>query len=395
MTRIADKYLIIQALDPSTPNLFLAHLIGAKGFRRDVLLHLIKEEKQWEQSLQIAKRCAYLNHSNILQILDVGQHEQSWYVTYEFVEALTISELLQKKTPLNTHQIIFIVTELLKALNYAYSTFSDPICHQNIHPNQVLLTKQGCLKLRGFSLECPLPAQSPYRHPEMSKGFVQDMFGVGIMLKQLCSLHPQPQPELLRISAQACSNEKKVRFQSFSAMYDILLHLFPLNSSLSIDMFQQLLAQSFNEWEDQPTFISRTIASHDTEIFVAPKAVEREQPPKITVEQEETFIPPNPTKYPIHHLLLVSTLTLILGFILGYSKPRPSPFRAILPPDVSLYFNNTAIDALKSIQFDKPQTIRVEKNGQNIIEQTLTLEQHQTLIIIPDLPLCPSSVSPQ
>ena len=229
----------------------------------------------------------------------------------------------------------------------------------------------------------------------MSKGFVQDMFGVGIMLKQLCSLHPQPQPELLRISAQACSNEKKVRFQSFSAMYDILLHLFPLNSSLSIDMFQQLLAQSFNEWEDQPTFISRTIASHDTEIFVAPKAVEREQPPKITVEQEETFIPPNPTKYPIHHLLLVSTLTLILGFILGYSKPRPSPFRAILPPDVSLYFNNTAIDALKSIQFDKPQTIRVEKNGQNIIEQTLTLEQHQTLIIIPDLPLCPSSVSPQ
>lgn len=60
MARIADKYLPIQQIDPKTPNLFLAQLIGAKDFRRDVLLRVIYDPKEWEDALQNAKKmCAF------------------------------------------------------------------------------------------------------------------------------------------------------------------------------------------------------------------------------------------------------------------------------------------------------------------------------------------------
>ena len=51
MTRIADKYIPIQQIDPQTPNLFLAQLVGAKDFRRDVLLRIIYDEPEWEEPI--------------------------------------------------------------------------------------------------------------------------------------------------------------------------------------------------------------------------------------------------------------------------------------------------------------------------------------------------------
>ena len=83
MARIANKYLPIHQIDPDNPNLFLAQLIGAKDFRRDILLRIITEEKEWNEQFLVAKRCAHLHHSNVLQVLDVGQHGDFWYIAYE------------------------------------------------------------------------------------------------------------------------------------------------------------------------------------------------------------------------------------------------------------------------------------------------------------------------
>ena len=105
MSLIAGKYTLVKEI-PNQKNLYLAGLNRFQDFRRDVLIRLVHSPQEWESAAQAAKIQARLLHTNVTQILDIGQHNHIWYIAYEFTEGITLHELVQNKTKLSKRTLI-------------------------------------------------------------------------------------------------------------------------------------------------------------------------------------------------------------------------------------------------------------------------------------------------
>lgn len=395
MARIANKYLPIQQIDPQTPNLFLAQLIGAKDFRRDVLLRIIYDEQEWETALANAKKCAHLHHSNILQTLDVGQHNEFWYVAHEFLESLTLEEIILQKIQLNVEQIVYICTEILIALHYAQTQHAEPVYHHNLTPQKILITKQGSIKIRGFATRCILNENSPYRNPHIQEGQNQDMYGVGKLLQDMLSLSAAPSEDLYRIAQQACSTQKDVQFQSSKAMYDILLMRHPINGTVSVELAQDIVQQSFDEWEEQPTFISRTLTIKDTQVFIPQELFAQSEPetfPLATEEIPEQKKPSDPVVFWGGLSILFTVVAFSIGLFIGYTlHPNPT-FKAMIPKGLSLKANGHPFSEISQQSLDREIKIEILQEDSVLMSTDILVEPNQNLIII--LPLETSSKPP-
>jgi len=168
-----------------------------------------------------AKLSAGLRHANIAQVVDLGRSEPNdgalLYMAMEYVEGLDLTQLLRllskKKAPLPLEFAIFIVTEVLNALDFAHRATSEAgqplgLVHRDVSPSNVLLSLEGEVKLCDFGIakatageEAPSDAmrslrekvvgKSAYMAPEHAKGEAidarADVFAAGILLWELCA----------------------------------------------------------------------------------------------------------------------------------------------------------------------------------------------------------------
>ena len=90
-----------------------------------------------------------LQHPNIVQVMDTGDVDGCYYLAMEVVEGETLRDLLDREpipAPTKTRKVL---RELGQALSYAHS---KDITHRDVKPGNVMLTKQGTLKLLDFGL---------------------------------------------------------------------------------------------------------------------------------------------------------------------------------------------------------------------------------------------------
>lgn len=342
------------------------------------------------------KKCAHLHHSNIVQTLDVGQHNDFWYVAYEFIESLTLEEIITQKISLDIDHIVYICTEVLIAFHYAQTQHTEPAFHNNLAPSQILLTKQGGIKIRGFSVDRTLPVDSSYRNPYTTDAQKQDIYSVGKILEALISLCPSPTDDLVRISVQACAKEHDVQFRSPKAMYDILLLRYPLKGTTSVDLAQHITSQSFEEWDEQPTFISRTLTIKDTQIFIASELLSQSAPETFPLETKEIPSPPMETSSTRNigttFFLIAAFGFFLIGILLGNAH-QPSPtFKAMVPKGVSLRVNGAPFSEISKQTLDSEIELEIRYNNMIMNRSKIKVESNQNVIII--LPLETSSPTP-
>src|ERR1035437_639282 len=120
---------------------------------RLVALKILAPEKQ--NDLQFAERferearaLARLNHPNIVTIFDFGEVSGRFYLLMEFVDGLTLRQLLQagKIAPA---EALSIVPKICEALQYAHE---HGIVHRAIKPDNILLDKSGRVKSADFGI---------------------------------------------------------------------------------------------------------------------------------------------------------------------------------------------------------------------------------------------------
>jgi len=92
-----------------------------------------------------------LNHPYIVQIYDTGMsHEfRSHYVVMEHIEGDTLNEVLVNKKKLDIEEACNIMGQLASALSFAHR---QNIIHRNVNPTNIIMTKNGYLKLIGLAL---------------------------------------------------------------------------------------------------------------------------------------------------------------------------------------------------------------------------------------------------
>jgi serine/threonine-protein kinase len=208
----SSRYTILRKIaDGGTAEIFLAKQHGAQGFEKTVVLKRIfttfYADPQFRHMLVDEAHVAMtLNHSNIVQVLDLGESEGRYFLALELVDGWTLDRVLRRSkaagVPAPPALSLYITAEVCRALAYAHNkkrSDGQPlgIVHRDISPHNVLLSEQGEVKLTDFGIAKAQTRkeQSPgnlikgkiaFMSPEQAAGEQldarSDLFSVGTML---------------------------------------------------------------------------------------------------------------------------------------------------------------------------------------------------------------------
>jgi tetratricopeptide (TPR) repeat protein len=151
--------------------------------------------------IQEARLAASLTHQNIVNIYDVGEEIGRRYISMEYVEGGNLRDKIEKEE-IHIDVIIKIMKEVCEALNFAHS---KGVIHRDIKPDNILLTKDGRVKITDFGIARMFGAQADitktkiigtpiYMSPEQIKGEEiderSDIYSFGIMFYETITKKP-------------------------------------------------------------------------------------------------------------------------------------------------------------------------------------------------------------
>ena len=100
-----------------------------------------------ERFFREAKAAAGLSHPNIAQIFEIGEHEGTHFISMEYVDGVTLRQLIHEKTDL---------VKLLRYLQHAAEglakAHASGIVHRDLKPDNIMVTREGHAKILDFGL---------------------------------------------------------------------------------------------------------------------------------------------------------------------------------------------------------------------------------------------------
>jgi serine/threonine protein kinase len=147
-------------------SVWLAQFAGKHGFTKHVAVKTIvpelAENPQFHAMfLEEARISSKLAHANVAQVLDVGEHESTVYIVFEWVEGRSIEELCRAaETRGGLIPLPLVLRALadacagLHAAHVLTSADGKPlgIVHRDVTPNNVLVSDKGFAKVIDFGI---------------------------------------------------------------------------------------------------------------------------------------------------------------------------------------------------------------------------------------------------
>jgi eukaryotic-like serine/threonine-protein kinase len=276
-----DRYTITERLDHGgMAEVFRGVAESIEGFKKSVAIkrvlpNLTKNQKFVAMFLDEARLSLFLQHANIVQVFDISRTpDNAYFLVMEYVDGCNLKSLIerqkQKNRRMDLAHSIYLMMECCKALHYAHSLehpeTNEPlgIVHRDISPPNILLSKNGEIKLVDFGLAKAnsqveftdpgvVKGKFSYLSPEAASGLEvdarADVFAVGILLWELftgrrlfygetdyqtvelvrqarvpsmAALNPEIEPELESIVRKALARDPQDRYTHAADLGDAL-----------------------------------------------------------------------------------------------------------------------------------------------------------------------------
>lgn len=198
--RISGRYNVLETIGGGgMANVYLAHDIILD---RDVAVKVLRldfanDEEFIRRFRREAKSATSLNHPNIVNIYDIGEEGDIYYIVMEFVDGQTLKQYIQQYSPLPVEEAIHIMKQLTSAISHAHQ---NNIVHRDIKPQNILVDRSGNIKITDFGIAMALSATSitqtnsvlgsvHYLSPEQARGAManrkSDIYSLGIVMFEL------------------------------------------------------------------------------------------------------------------------------------------------------------------------------------------------------------------
>ena len=92
-------------------------------------------------------------NDHIVQVYDHFKEGQHYYIVEEYVDGISLDALIRRERYLSNDAAILILYEVCKALKYAHD---KQVIHRDIKPGNILLSRQGEVKLVDFGIATSL-----------------------------------------------------------------------------------------------------------------------------------------------------------------------------------------------------------------------------------------------
>lgn len=179
---------------------FLAH--DPQLGRQVAIKTLAPNSNNFDDLLQEARAISKLQHPNIVNLFDVGEHDYKPYLVYAYVEGMTLDQFIKSQKTLNFSQTAQMILALLDAIEYAHQ---QGMLHLNLKPSNIMINHAGQPLIMDFGLASTLSAPSSsnasnipsstssYIAPEVATGkpatFSADLYSIGAILYEISTGH--------------------------------------------------------------------------------------------------------------------------------------------------------------------------------------------------------------
>lgn len=279
-------YLLERVALGGMAEIYKAKTFGAVGFEKllaikRILPHMSQNTEFINMLVDEAKIAVQLNHTNIVQVFDLGKVDDDYFIAMEFIEGMDLRSIMKRLEETGRRMAVedaaFIIVEVCKGLDYAHrkkDQYGVPlgIVHRDISPQNILISYEGEVKIVDFGIAKAarkatetdagvLKGKFAYMAPEQARGEEvdarSDIFPTAIMLYEMLTgkrmfvtesnlqtlekiknfhieppfLPPEVPSELEFILMQAMANDPNERYQS-AEEFQIDLTKFLYTSSL-------------------------------------------------------------------------------------------------------------------------------------------------------------------
>jgi beta-lactam-binding protein with PASTA domain len=158
--------------------------------------HLADDASFRDRFIQEARSAARLAHPNVVNVFDQGQDSDMAYLVMEYLQGITLRDLLKEYGKLTPEQTMDIMEAVLAGLAAAHKA---GIVHRDLKPENVLLADDGRIKIGDFGLARAATANTAtgqallgtiaYLSPELvTRGIADarsDIYALGIMMYEM------------------------------------------------------------------------------------------------------------------------------------------------------------------------------------------------------------------
>lgn len=205
-----------------------AHVVAIKVIKPGLLSDALGERFRSER-----QTLAQLSHPNIAQLFDGGElPDGAPYIVMEYVDGLSLQNWVEQEKPDRAARLR-LFSAICSAIGFAHRSL---IVHRDITPSNVLVTRDGAVKLIDFGIakapdvpDTAMPSGSasvaslsltpgyaaPERMTSASVSTAADIFSLGKLLRWLV---PQRDAELDAVIARATAAEPNDRYPTAEAL---------------------------------------------------------------------------------------------------------------------------------------------------------------------------------
>ena len=174
-------------------DLILDRLVAIKVLRLDFR----QNDDAMRRFRREALSATQLTHPNIVGVYDVGQSQEMNYIVMEYVEGTDLKDYIRQKGALHPIEAVRIMMQIVSAIAAAHQ---NRIIHRDIKPQNILIDKEGNVKITDFGIAVALSDTSltqtntllgsvHYLSPEQARGGMAtiqtDIYALGIVLYEL------------------------------------------------------------------------------------------------------------------------------------------------------------------------------------------------------------------
>ena len=183
--------LVYKGIDPA-----INRPVALKTIRLDFVNDPAEMEELKQRLHREAQAAGKLSHPNIVTIYDVGSEGPLQYIAMEYLEGVTLEDLIKKKTKFNYRIIAQMILQICAALEYAHDL---GIVHRDIKPANIMVLSDYRVKVMDYGIarvdsnsmtKTGIAMGTPnYISPEQLKGLSidrrADLFSLGVVMYEM------------------------------------------------------------------------------------------------------------------------------------------------------------------------------------------------------------------
>jgi len=186
--------VVYKARDPA-----IGRMVAIKSIPETFSLEPAKREEYIRRLRQEAMTAGRLQHPNIVTIFDVGETEAGPYIAMEFLDGVTLREVIGAQKKLSLRQLLEVVRQVCEGLDYAHA---KAVIHRDIKPANLMIVQGNLVKIMDLGIaripfseltkEGKLVGSPSYMSPEQLQGLKidgrSDLFSMGVTIYQCMTL---------------------------------------------------------------------------------------------------------------------------------------------------------------------------------------------------------------